>query len=287
MNVASWLPTDLRGAPFYDMVLLCLGVIAVTWLLSVLTREYSWVDRSWSTVPVVYVGYEAYAEGFANVRLNVMAVLVTLWGARLTFNFARKGGFRSGGEDYRWEVLKKKLGPVGFQFFNLSFISPYQSILILLFCAPAHTAWVHRATPLGILDIGATTVFLLLLAGETIADKQMWRFQQDKTAKRERGEKVDAPFFCEGLYRFSRHPNYFCELGMWWTLYLFAVAASGMWLNWTLTGVVLLSLLFDGSVRFGESISAGKYPSYADYQARVSRLIPWWPKPVGTRATTE
>ena len=107
----------------------------------------------------------------------------------------------------------------------------------------------------------------------------MWRFQEAKKVKVARGERVERPFFDRGLYRFSRHPNYFCEIGMWWVFYLFAIGASGVWLQWTLVGAAALQLLFEGSTRLAERISLSKYPSYATYQARVSRLIPWWPRP--------
>ncbi len=266
-------------APFGHMFQLCVASMVVTWVLSVFTKEYSWVDRWWSVAPAVYAGYVAWYEGFGDTRLNLMAFLVVLWAARLTFNFARKGGYAPGGEDYRWAVLQERLGPVGFQLLNVTFISPYQCALIWAFTAPVHTAWLHRGTPLGALDYAAAAVFLLLWVGETVADEQMWAFQQDKKRRLESGEEVTQGFFREGLYRFSRHPNYFCEMGQWWVLYVFAVAASGgEWLHWTLTGVVALTLLFDGSVRFGEWISASKYPDYADYQRKVSRLIPWWPR---------
>ena len=261
--------------PFGHMFQLCVASMVITWLLSVVTREYSWVDRWWSTGPILFAGYVAFYEGFANPRLNLMALLVLLWGARLTFNFARKGGFAGGGEDYRWVVLQERLGPAGFQALNITFISPFQCWLIWAFVGPIHTAWEFRDVGMGALDYLAAGLFLLLLLGETIADEQMWAFQQDKKAKRERGDAIAEPFFREGLYRFSRHPNYFCEVGQWWVLYLFAVAASGSWLHWTLGGVVALTILFDSSVRFSEGISASKYPSYADYQRQVPRLIPW------------
>merc|ERR1711997_185600 len=127
-------------------------------------------------------------------------------------------------------------------------------------------------------------LFLLFFTGETIADEQMWQFQQDKKRKLESSEDMSGRslFFREGLYRFSRHPNYFCELGMWWTFYLFAITSNtnSSFLHWTGIGVVMLNILFDSSVRFSESISAAKYPSYGNYQAEVNRLIPWIPKKV-------
>merc|ERR1711997_260186 len=125
-------------------------------------------------------------------------------------------------------------------------------------------------------------LFLLFFTGETIADEQMWHFQQDKKRRLESSEDMSGRslFFREGLYRFSRHPNYFCELGMWWTFYLFAITSSAKHtlLHWTGIGALMLTLLIDGSLRFGESISASKYPTYTKYQSEVSRFIPWFPR---------
>jgi len=279
-------PKDLDSSmPFHDMVLLSLFIGAICWILSVITKEYSWIDRTWSTAPVVYVCYIAWYESFSNTRLNVMAALITLWGIRLSYNFARKGGFSydptGKSEDYRWAVLRDKMGPILFQIFNITFIAPYQSILILWFSAPVHAAWINKSTPFGPLDIAVTVLFLILLIGETKADEEMWNFQEDKRRRVENGEDLSgrSPFYRDGTYRFSRHPNYFCELGMWWTFYLFSITSDSQHfvLHWTGIGVAMLSLLFDGSVRFGESISASKYPSYAKYQAEVNRLIPWIP----------
>lgn len=268
------LPHPLQGTPFGDMLDLCIALAFLAWLLSVLTKEYSWVDRLWSTAPIMYVGYVAYSADFQNQRLNLMAVLVALWGLRLSFNFWRKGGFSKGGEDYRWEILQEQLGPTKFQLLNATFIAPYQMFLIWLFTSPVHAAWTHQDA-LHTLDYVAGFLFLALLMGETIADEQMWAFQEEKKSKIAQDKPVDPPFFCGGLYRFSRHPNYFCELGQWWVFYLFAVAATHQWVHWSAAGFILLTILFHGSVRFGESISESKYPGYADYQKKVSRIIPF------------
>src|SRR6478735_12500909 len=116
--------------PLLVCLVICAIVIAATWVASLLTREYSWVDRIWSVVPVVYVWVFAVASGF-DARLVLMAALVTAWGIRLTYNFARKGGYRAGGEDYRWAVLRERMSPTAYQLFNLFFISIYQNALIL------------------------------------------------------------------------------------------------------------------------------------------------------------
>jgi steroid 5-alpha reductase family enzyme len=76
------------------------------------------------------------------------------------------------------------------------------------------------------------------------------------------------------LWSLARHPNYASEQAIWLSFYLFSVAATGRWVNWSLAGGLLLVLLFLGSSDFSEKISAGKYPDYEGYQKRVPRFIP-------------
>lgn len=251
----------------------CVAVAAICWLLSVFTREYSWVDRIWSMTPPVYVGIFAWQSGW-EPRLVLMTALTTAWGARLTFNFARKGGYAPGGEDYRWDVLRQRMHPALWQVFNVVFISGYQNALLLLISLPAWAAAAHPGAPLGVVDAVATVGFVGSLIGETVADQHQWDFY----ARRARGEPVPERFNTGGLFAWSRHPNFFFEQAQWWFLYLYSVGAGADPLNPTLAGAVLLTLLFDGSTRFTEQITRAKYPTYADYQRRVSR---WLPLPPG------
>lgn len=263
--------------PLVVCLVICGAITGATWIASIATREYSWVDRVWSIAPVAYVWVFAVAAGF-DARLVLMASLVTLWGIRLTFNYARKGGYRPGGEDYRWAVLRERMPPPWFQVFNLFFISVYQNVLILLFCLPAYTAFA-AGTPLGVWDAVLSIAFLGLLAGETIADQQQWEFHRWKAAERAAGRTPEPGFLQTGLFRVSRHPNFFFEQAQWWVFYGFAIAATGVWLHWTIAGAVLLTLLFIGSTIFTESISRAKYPEYDAYRARTSAVIPWFPRP--------
>lgn len=250
---------------------------ALAWVLSLLTGEYSWVDRMWSIIPVVYLWIFAGATGFLNTRLTLMAVLVTLWGVRLTVNFARKGGYAPGGEDYRWGILRGRMSKAAFAAFNLFFIVIYQNVLLLLISLPGWTAFQHH-TPLNPLDIVCAVVFLAFLVGETVADQQQWDFHEWKKAETAAGRSVKPGFLKTGLFRFSRHPNYFFEQAQWWMIFLFGCVAAGSLLQWTVIGAVLLSILFIGSTVFTEKISLSKYPEYAAYRARVSPIIPWFPR---------
>ncbi|WEO79015.1 DUF1295 domain-containing protein [Cryobacterium sp. SO2] len=262
-------------------LLVCTGVCAAatlsTWLLSVLTREYSWVDRAWSLLPPVYLWVFAAAGGLADTRLVVLAVLGKLWGVRLTLNFARKGGYRPGGEDYRWVALRRRMSRRGFALFNLFFISIYQNLLLLLLTLPAWVALQHPGRPFGAGDVVLTVLFLACLIGESVADQQQWNFQRARLARRATGA-ADPGFLRVGLFRFSRHPNYFFEIAQWWLVAGFGAVAAGDVLQLGSLGALLLTLLFAGSIVFTESISMERHPGYADYRRAVWPLIPWAPK---------
>jgi steroid 5-alpha reductase family enzyme len=263
-------------------VLLAAWVICFT--LGELTGNVSQVDKVWSLLPIVYAWMVA-AHGEFSPRLLLMAVLVTAWGARLTYNFSRHGAYQlrfwSGHEDYRWQVLRQK---PEFQprwkwtLFNLGFISGYQNVLILLMTLPTIVALQYSETPLGWLDLLAAVLMVLMLLIETFADQQQWRYQAAKKALIEAGQPLTGNyakgFLDTGLWAWSRHPNYFAEQGAWIAFYLFSVAASGQWLNWSISGSILLVILFRGSSNFSEEISTGKYPEYAHYQETVPRFIP-------------
>ena len=248
-----------------------LWVLAVTcfltWFLSIPTKDTSWVDRIWSIVPIVYAWVWACGKDFNDLRLNVMAVLITLWGARLTFNFARKGGYQKGGEDYRWEVLRKRMTPLQYQLFNIGFIVIIQNLILFLITTPMF-ALSQIDVPFGTADFALAALFLGLLTLETVADQQQWDFHQAK----KRGEKTG--FLNTGLFALSRHPNFFAEQSQWWVIFIFSAAQVGLnAYNWI--GALVLTGLFIGSTRFTEQISLSKYPDYAEYQKTVSAVIPW------------
>ena len=264
-----------------DTAVIVLGVAAgvslFTWVASLVTGDHSWVDRIWSIVPIVYVAIFWAASGFIDARLSIMTLLVALWGARLTVNFARKGGYR-GVEDYRWPILRERMTAGQFQIFNLLFIVIFQNALLVLIALPALVAYENQGTPVGALDLGLAALFLALLVGEFVADQQQWTLHQQKAAAVAAGREPEARFATTGLWRYSRHPNFFFEQAQWWVFYAMGAAALGAALHWTLVGPLLLTVLFIGSTRFTEEITLSKYPEYAEYQRRTSMLIPRIPR---------
>jgi len=257
------------------------GFALCSFIFGLITGDYSWVDRLWSTLPVVFVWYYAYRGGFT-LALCTIAGLVSLWGLRLSFNFARKGGY-TGTEDYRWSVLRGKIKtPFLWQLFNLFFISAYQIGMFILFTWPVYSVIKAVNDFSAFFYISAALAFIFICI-ETAADQMQWNFHIAKKAALD-GKKfpdkhindVKNGFLSRGLFRFSRHPNYFGELGFWWSVWLMALSLVGDFLQTGFFGPVMLTVLFIGSTVFTESITGGKYPKYKEYKARTSPIIPWF-----------
>ncbi|MCR5070318.1 MAG: DUF1295 domain-containing protein [Bacteroidales bacterium] len=268
-----------------------LGIIAACsaafcFIVGEATGNNSQMDKLWSLLPIAYTWVIA-AKGGMHPRLVVMAVLATLWGIRLTKNFARKGAYRlkfwEGTEDYRWAVVRS--GPAfqkrwAWALFDLGFISIYQNALVLMTTFPALVA-MRSDVPFGWVDGLAAALMLGFIAWETVADEQQWAFQTRKWAMIKEGRKLeelpapyDKGFNTTGLWGRSRHPNYFAEQAIWACFYLFSIGAGTGVINWSIIGALLLVVLFQGSSSLAEEISGGKYPQYEAYCRSVPRFLP-------------
>lgn len=287
LTVAAGGPSTLgvfvtQADALYVVSLAALGLVITSFVAGILTKDNSWVDRLWSTAPVFMVWYYAARAGFS-LPMLIVALIVTVWGFRLTYNFARKGGY-TGEEDYRWAILRGKItNPFLWQVFHLLFICAFQIGLFVLFTIPAYLLWLNPVT----LDL-SFVIFAALAVGcivvETVADSQQWNFHIVKAAYRGGQDISSSPlaadvkrgFLSSGLFAHSRHPNYFGEVALWWMLYLAATVGLGQVLQLAIAGPAILTVLFIGSTIFTEGITGSKYPEYAAYQRRVSPIIPWF-----------
>ena len=277
-------PLDpVQKSTLVTLVTVYLIAAMLCFILSTASRNYSQVDKLWSIMPMIYTWIVAYQSGW-EPRLVLMAVVVSVWGIRLTYNFSRRGGyswrFWTGEEDYRWPILRKRPEfSAGWKWalFNLFFISLYQMGLILMMTLPALKSM--GGGPLRWTDFLLAGLVVGFVVIEAIADQQQWNFQHAKQRLNKTGKPLPSPydkgFLDSGLWGMVRHPNYSAEQAVWIVFYFFSVSATGLWLNWSVTGAILLLLLFYGSSNFSESISAGKYPEYSAYQKRVPRFIPF------------
>ncbi|MCQ2742011.1 MAG: DUF1295 domain-containing protein [Bacilli bacterium] len=286
-------PPNLDSLQLETMfILACItgGSILYCFIVGEITLNNSQMDKLWSILPIAYIWVIAIKGGLSP-RLLIMALLVTLWGIRLTANFARKGAysikFWTGEEDYRWVVLRKNklLQPRWkWAIFDLLFISIYQNVLVLAICLPA-VAVMSSTASFGVWDYVASIAMFGFILLETIADEQQMAFYKKRGEYYAQGKKLEEMplpysrgFNTSGLWGHSRHPNYFSEQGTWISLYIFTIGAGvivyGVF-NWSMVGCLFLVLLFLGSSAFGEGVSSSKYPEYKLYQAKVSKYVPW------------
>lgn len=268
-----------------DMGIVLAIVTGVCFLLGEITRNNSQIDKIWSIIPIYYVWHIAYVGDFAP-RLVLMAVVVSIWGIRLTYNFARRGAYQwkfwTGEEDYRWEVLRKKPGfnnRFVWMLFNLFFICSYQNTLIFLFTLPALTGLGNSApATIEIWDWVIAAAIIAAVVIEYIADQQQYDFQTEKYRRINSGQALGhyaKGFVDTGLWKLVRHPNYAMEQAVWLLFYGFSVVSTGEWINWSMAGCLLLVILFKGSSDFSEELTAGKYPDYTNYQRKTPRFIPF------------
>jgi steroid 5-alpha reductase family enzyme len=265
--------------------LLCVYGIAagLCFIVSSATKNYSQVDKLWSIIPIPYVWIIAYNTDF-EPRIVLMAFLVSIWAVRLTYNFARRGGYSwkiwTGEEDYRWAILRAKpefQSQWKWSAFNLFFISAYQMALILFFTLPTLKA-MESNIPIGILDYILAAIFVVLVIMEYIADNQQYYYQEEKYRQKKIGKVANfykIGFTHTGLWAYMRHPNYSAEQAIWIVFYFFSVIATNIWLNWSIAGALLLVLLFKGSSDFSEEETEKKFPLYKKYIKEVGPFIPF------------
>jgi steroid 5-alpha reductase family enzyme len=228
-------------------------------------------DPYWSVAPMalaVYFGWLGWGGEAPPVRLLVVGGLVWLWGARLTFNFYRRWeGIDD--EDWRYADFRsdypKLYWPLSLAGFHL-----FPTVLVFGGCLTLYPAMTTGAAPLGWLDGAALLVTLGAIAIETVADEQLRDFLD---ADHPTGTIMD-----DGLWAWSRHPNYFGEVGFWWGLWLFALAADPSWW-WTGIGALAINLLFIFvSLPLIEDRHAERRDDYTVHTERVSRLFLWPPR---------
>jgi len=240
---------------------------ATVFATSMAVGNSSLYDPYWSVAPaVIVVGWAIGAGAGASGRPALVLVLVLIWAARLTVNWALS--WRGlGHEDWRYvQIREQTAGRVPWWLVSLTGIQVMPTLVVFAGLLAAWPAVTVVGAPLGPLDAVAGAVTVAAVAIETAADRQLRRFARDPA---HRGRVID-----RGLWRYSRHPNYLGEIGFWWGLWLFALAAAPGWW-WTVVGPVAMVLLFAFvSVPMMDRRSLARRPAYAEHLSRTPALLP-------------
>jgi steroid 5-alpha reductase family enzyme len=243
----------------------------LTWLLSLRLRDVSIVDSLWSLMLLLQAWI--YALGAApgapaGARARLTLALVTLWALRLSGYISWRN--LGHGEDRRYQAIRARNQP-HFALKSLYLVFLLQAVLAWIISLPLYGAVRAHGPPgaLGPLDLAGAALWLLGFVFEAGADWQLARF---KALSANQGKVMD-----RGLWRYTRHPNYFGEFCIWWGFYLLALAA-GAW--WSLPAPLLMSVLLIrvSGVTLLERDIGERRPEYAGYIRRTNAFFPGPPQ---------
>ncbi len=240
----------------------------IIFIFSTIFKNASLYDPYWSIIPLIINIFYAFDSANLSLRSIVVTILILVWSIRLTFNWVRQWKGLSH-EDWRYKDLRTKNGNK-FWIVNLIGIQLMPTILVYLGTLSIYTVFYMNHQHLTILDIIAFIITLSAILFETIADQQLRNFIKHRSSQLE--------IIKSGLWKISRHPNYFGEILFWWGLYVFNLSTSlEFW--WFIIGPLSITLLFlTVSIPLMEKKNMMKKPSYKEYKAEISRLIPWFKK---------
>ena len=244
-------------------------VMAATWVTAVRIKNAGIVDIAWSlNFSLLALLYAALGPGWTFRRMLILA-MVALWSLRLGgYLFARVMGHHPV-EDGRYQQLRQEWAPHAdarfFWFFEL------QAALNLILSLPVLLACLNPAPHFYSLELAAALLWAIALAGESVADRQLDRFRKDPA---HRGRTCQG-----GLWRYSRHPNYFFEWLVWVAYFLFAAASPWGVVTIFCPLLMLFFLLRVTGIPLTEiQALRSRGDEYREYQRTTSAFVPWFRK---------
>lgn len=251
--------------PIYFYSLATISLFAFFgWLLSLARSNVTHVDSMWSLFFVIAAFTTAAFVLFvypAPARLILVLVCVTIWALRLSIYLT----WRNWGphEDSRYEQIRQNNQP-HFWLKSIYIIFGLQAVLAWVISASLYGA-ITAITPLNWLDYAALILFIFGFVWETLSDMQLTHFKANPSNK---GKVLNT-----GVWRYSRHPNYFGECCVWWAFYLFALA-GGAW--WAIISPILMTILLlkVSGVSLLESTIVERRPGYAEYIRKTNAFFP-------------
>jgi steroid 5-alpha reductase family enzyme len=247
--------------------LVTLGLMSALWLVSLLLKNSSIVDIFWGTGFVIsaWVYFALTPDGLM-LRKWLIAALVTIWGLRLSLYILWRNWGKP--EDFRYQVWRKESGKRWWwkSFFQVFLL---QGILMWIISIPLLAAQ-FRPQPdrLTVLDFLGIAVWAIGFFFESAGDLQMARFKANPANK---GKVMN-----RGVWRFTRHPNYFGDASQWWGYFLIAAAAGGWWTVFSPVIMTLFLLRVSGVSLLEKTLETR--PGYKEYIETTSAFIPWLPR---------
>ena len=241
---------------------------AVTWVVSVLRTDASLADRTWPLFFLAATGAWLQAHGADRPRAGLAAALVAAWGVRLFAYIPRRNAGH--GEDRRYQAMRERNSP-GFAWKSLYLVFGLQGALAWVIAWPVGVA-IAAPRPFGALDLAGAALAAFGIVFEAVADAQMAAF---RARAGQAGRVMD-----RGLWRYSRHPNYFGEACTWWGLALLALSGAGWAGAWVLASPLLVTVLLlrVSGVALLEKDIDERRPEYRRYKETTPAFVPGRPR---------
>lgn len=245
-----------------------LGAMTALWVLSLILKDTSIVDLFWGPgfVMSVWVAFSQTPSGLP-ARKWLIAILTTIWGLRLFIHLFRRNVGK--GEDFRYAKWRQQHGD---NWWWYSFFQTFllQGALMWAISAPLLAAQL-TPTParLTIVDFLGIILWGIGFFFEAVGDWQLTRFKADPANK---GKVLNS-----GVWRYTRHPNYFGDSAQWWGYYLIAASAGGWWTVFSPIIMTFMLLRVSGVAMLESSLKDSK-PGYKEYIESTSAFIPWFPE---------
>ena len=244
------------------------GALAfATWLASLKQRDVSLVDRMWSLmIAAPAIAYAWVLDPPWNLRTVGMSLLLAFWAVRLAAYVSRRNWGH--GEDRRYQAIRARNEP-NFPIKSLYLVFVLQAVLAWLISTPLLAVFTYdRGTTW--LDIAGLAIVLFGVVFEAVADQQLARFKADPA---NRGKVMD-----RGVWRYTRHPNYFGEFCAWWGFFVMALPLG----PWSFVSPLIMSVLLlkVSGVALLEKDIGERRPAYRDYILRTNAFFPGPPKSV-------
>lgn len=243
-------------------------LMTTLWIFSVLFKNASIVDPFWGFGFVLAAFFYFFAVGNSSPRTFLVLLLVTLWGMRLSLYLGIRNWGK--GEDFRYQKFRQDFGPKRYWWFSFFQVFLLQGVLMWLISAPLLAIPFYSSnTDLSVLDYTALIIWIIGIIFEAGGDFQLNRFKKNPANK---GKVLNT-----GLWKYTRHPNYFGDATIWWAYGLFSISVGAWWPFLSALLMTALIIKVSGVVLLEKTLSTTK-PQYKSYVEKTSAFIPWFPK---------
>ena len=253
---------------YFNAFLLVVVLMTALWLVSVLIKNVSIVDLFWGMGFILVNTYYFISSGEFYLRKTVVFVFVLIWGLRLSIYLASRNIGK--GEDFRYQEFRRKYGKENYWWISYFQVFLLQGLLIILVSLPLFAVnYYTSSNELNWLDYFGIILWLIGFIFESVGDYQLTTFKKNPSNK---NKVLDT-----GLWKYTRHPNYFGDAAVWWAFAFFSLATESFWF---VSGSLLMTFLIikvSGVALLEKSLNNQK-PKYQEYIKRTSSFFPWFPK---------